>query len=76
MPKAFAGDLEDPATWRLLTETYAPTRAQTHMVSAARDQLIDACTDKRDFPERTVPERERRTTTSSLRSSPVGPAAM
>ena len=49
--KGFVGDPEDPATWRLPVETYAPTKAQTRMVSATRDELIDACMDKKGFPE-------------------------
>ncbi|WP_435212720.1 hypothetical protein [Streptomyces sp. bgisy034] len=49
--KAFVGDPEDPATWRLPVETYAPTKAQTRMVSATRDELIDGCMDKKGFPE-------------------------
>ncbi|CAM5495400.1 hypothetical protein [Streptomyces canus] len=49
--KAFVGDPEDPATWRLPVETYAPTKAQTRMVSATRDELIDACMDKQGSPE-------------------------
>lgn len=49
--KTFVGDPEDPATWRLPVETYAPTKAQTRMVSSTRDELIDACMDKQGFPE-------------------------
>ncbi|AMW12987.1 hypothetical protein A4E84_27945 [Streptomyces qaidamensis] len=49
--KAFVGDPEDPATWRLPVETFAPTKAQTRMVSATRDELIDACMDGKGFPE-------------------------
>ncbi|GGS32976.1 hypothetical protein GCM10010269_83660 [Streptomyces humidus] len=32
-------------------ESYAPTKAQTRMVSATRDERINACMDRKGFPE-------------------------
>ncbi|MCM1975263.1 hypothetical protein [Streptomyces sp. G1] len=49
--KAVVGDPEDPATWRLPVETYAPTKAQARMVGATRDELIDACMESKGLPE-------------------------
>jgi len=48
--KAFVGDPQNPATWRLPVERYAPTKAQTRMVSTTRDELIDACMNTKGFP--------------------------
>ncbi|MGW0565589.1 hypothetical protein ACWDZ4_34635 [Streptomyces sp. NPDC003016] len=42
-PKAYVGDPGNPATWRLPIETYMPTRAETRLISGARDSLIDEC---------------------------------
>ncbi|WP_327255355.1 hypothetical protein [Streptomyces sp. NBC_01244] len=43
MPQAYVGDPGNPATWRLPIEAYMPTRAETRLISGARDSLIDEC---------------------------------
>ncbi|MEU4351771.1 hypothetical protein [Streptomyces sp. NPDC023838] len=41
--KAFVGQPDDPATWRLPIEAYTTTKSQTSLISASRDQLIKKC---------------------------------
>lgn len=49
--EALVGDPSNPATWRLPIEAYLPTKADTQLISGARDTLIDACMEKAGFAE-------------------------
>ncbi|MEU2559979.1 hypothetical protein ABZ626_11680 [Streptomyces longispororuber] len=41
--RAYVGDPDDPATWRLPVESYMPTKTQVQVVTTSRDKLIDQC---------------------------------
>lgn len=47
--KAFVGQPDDPATWRLPIEAYTPTKPQTLLISTSRDQLIKKCMTEAGF---------------------------
>ncbi|MET9518250.1 hypothetical protein [Streptomyces sp. NPDC002994] len=49
--KAYIGDPEDPATWKLPVEAYLPTKAEARLMSSSRDDVIKQCMADAGFPD-------------------------
>ncbi|MDN3297599.1 hypothetical protein QWM81_26890 [Streptomyces ficellus] len=49
--KAYIGDPEDPATWKLPVEAYLPTKAEARLLSSSRDDAIKSCMADAGFPD-------------------------
>ncbi|MEV5441494.1 hypothetical protein AB0N23_02920 [Streptomyces sp. NPDC052644] len=49
--KAYVGNPDDPATWKLPVEAYMPTQAETRLLSSSRDEAIKNCMANSGYPD-------------------------